>query len=229
MVTVINPVSHSEAIKQNWKLLHAINIIALTTAIPMWFVTPFLTRNPELNSWHRFFRFSSISYAIVVGSSSLYCSNKLGKIKPKIDAMNKREIAEFKHTIASDLFLAQGTNSAIAQFILTERSTSLTSQDGSYPEVTLEGDTTVLGSKTSVSGSSTEVTTSITSVSGSQAEVTLSQEAQDFFEAVIDGLEDGYTDTQIIEQLMGFKGRSYKKGKTILAEIKKALELMENE
>ncbi|MFM6189337.1 MAG: hypothetical protein ACKPE5_04095, partial [Planktothrix sp.] len=40
--------------------------------------------------------------------------------------MNKREMAEFKHTIASDLFLAQGTNSAIAQFVLTERQASLT-------------------------------------------------------------------------------------------------------
>ena len=225
MVTVINPVSHSEAIKQNWKLLHAINIIALTTAIPMWFVTPFLTRDPELNSWHRFFRFSSISYAIVVGSSSLYCSNKLGKIKPKIDAMNKREIAEFKHTIASDLFLAQGTNSAIAQFILTERSTSLTSQDGSYPEVTLEGDTTVLGSKTSVSGSSTEVTTSIASVSGSKTETELSTEAQEMFEIVVDALEDGYSDTKIIQELMGYKGRSYGKGKTVLNEIKRFIDL----
>lgn len=229
MVTVINPASQTDAIKQNWKLLHSINILTLITAVPFWFVTPFLTRNPELNSWHRFFRFSSISYAIVVGSSSLYCSNKLGKIKPKIDAMNKREIAEFKHTIASDLFLAQGTNSAIAQFILTERSTSLTSQDGRNPEVTLEADTTVLGSKTSVSGSSPEITTSATSVSGSQAEVTLSQEAQDFFEAVMDGLEDGYSDSQIIEQLMGLKGRNYKRGKVILAEIKRALELTEDE
>lgn len=84
MVTVINPVSHSEAIKQNWKLLHGINIIALTTAIPMWFVTPFLTRNPELNSWHRFFRFSSISYAIVVGTGSLYCSNTCSFNQKKI-------------------------------------------------------------------------------------------------------------------------------------------------
>ncbi|MFM6210989.1 hypothetical protein, partial [Planktothrix sp.] len=126
MVTVVNPVSHSEAIKQNWKLLHGINILALATAVPIWFVTPFLTRNPESNGWHKFFRFSSIGYAIVVGSSSLYFSNKLGKMKPKIDAMNKREMAEFKHTIASDLFLAQGTNSAIAQFVLTERQASLT-------------------------------------------------------------------------------------------------------
>ena len=229
MVTVINPNAQNQAIKTSWSLIHGINIFALVTAVPFWFSTPFLTRNPEANGYHKFFRFASITYAIVASGTALYFSNQLGKLKPKLDALNKRELAEFKHTIASDLFLAQSTNSAIAQFLLSERSTSLTSQSGSNPEVTLEADTTVLGSKTSVSGSNPEVTTSITSVSGSQTEVTISQEAQDFLELVIDGLEDGYSDTQIIEQLMGFKGRSYQKGKIILAEIKKALELVEDE
>jgi hypothetical protein len=224
MVSVINPVSHSEAIKQNWKLLHGINIIALTTAIPMWFVTPFLTRNPESNSWHRFFRFSSISYAIVVGSSSLYFSNKLGKIKPKIDAMNKREIAEFKHTIASDLFLAQGTNTAIAQFVLTERQSSLTPIT-EFPE----------SSEVELSDSSVHrqfPESSKSSKSSRNAELSRGTERERnlelFVEPVLEALENGLKDSDIIKDVMGFKGRRYAEGKEILNDIKSYLDLEES-
>lgn len=223
--SVINPSSNVEAIKQNWKTHHLINIFLLTTSLPFWFFTPFLTRDVNVNNWHKFFRFTSIGYAILASSTSLYLTTQLAKTKPKIDAINKREQAEFKHSLASDLFLAQGTNTAIAQYLLTDRTTSLTSQSVSDPEVTLEADTTVLDGGTSITSQTPEVGTSDLPVSGSQVEVTLSQEAQEFLEAVLDGLEDGYTDTQIIEQLMGFKGRSYKKGKKVLSEIKHFLEL----
>ena len=224
MVTVINPSSHSEAIKQNWKLLHGINILALVTAVPLWFVTPFLTRNPELNGWHKFFRFSSISYAIVVGSSSLYFSNKLGKIKPKIDAMNKREIAEFKHTIASDLFLAQGTNSAIAQFILTERQSSLT------PVTEFPESSDVELSDPSVHRQFPE--SSESSKSSGNSELSRGTERERnlelFVEPVLEALENGLKDSDIIKDVMGFKGRRYADGKTILNDIKSYLDLEES-
>ena len=223
MVTVINPVSHSEAIKQNWKLLHGINILALVTAVPIWFVTPFLTRNPETNGWHKFFRFTSIGYAIVVGSSSLYFSNKLGKMKPKIDAMNKREMAEFKHTIASDLFLAQGTNSAIAQFVLTERQASLTPV-GEFPE----------SSDVELSDPSVHrqfPKSSESSESYGNAELSKETERERnlelFMEPVLEALENGLKDSDIIKDVMGFKGRRYAEGKAVLSDIKKYLELDE--
>ncbi|MFM6194914.1 MAG: hypothetical protein ACKPEN_09930 [Planktothrix sp.] len=224
MVTVINPVSHSEAIKQNWKLLHGINILALATAVPIWFVTPFLTRNPESNGWHKFFRFSSIGYAIVVGSSSLYFSNKLGKMKPKIDAMNKREMAEFKHTIASDLFLAQGTNSAIAQFVLTERQASLTPVT-EFPE----------SSDVELSDPSVHRQFPKSSESSKSSELQeLSKETERernlelFMEPVLEALENGLKDSDIIKDVMGFKGRRYAEGKIILNDIKSYLGLEED-
>ncbi|MFM6451087.1 MAG: hypothetical protein ACKPH7_04685 [Planktothrix sp.] len=224
MVTVVNPVSHSEAIKQNWKLLHGINILALATAVPIWFVTPFLTRNPESNGWHKFFRFSSIGYAIVVGSSSLYFSNKLGKMKPKIDAMNKREIAEFKHTIASDLFLAQGTNSAIAQFVLTERQASLTPVT-EFPE----------SSDVELSDPSVHRQFPKSSESSKSSELQeLSKETERernlelFMEPVLEALENGLKDSDIIKDVMGFKGRRYAEGKIILNDIKSYLGLEED-
>ena len=224
MVTVINPVSHSEAIKQNWKLLHSINILALVTAVPLWFVTPFLTRNPESNGWHKFFRFTSIGYAIVVGSSSLYFSNQLGKMKPKIDAMNKREIAEFKHTIASDLFLAQGTNSAIAQFVLTERQASLTPVT-EFPESSeMEPSDPNVHRQFPKSSESSQSSGNVELSKGTERERNLEL----FMEPVLEALENGLKDSDIIKDVMGFKGRRYAEGKVILSDIKKYLELEED-
>jgi hypothetical protein len=223
--SVINPQQQNEAIKQNWKTHHLINIFLLTTSLPFWFFTPFLTRDINTNNWHKFFRFTSIGYAVLASSTSLYLTTQLAKTKPKIDAINKREQAEFKHSLASDLFLAQGTNTAIAQYLLTDRATSLTSQGVSDPEVTLEADTTAFDDGTSHTSQTPEVGTSITSQSGSKPEVGLSVEAEEMFELVVDALEDGYSDTKIVEELMGYKGRNYKKGKKVLSEIKQFLEL----
>ncbi|VXD22390.1 conserved hypothetical protein [Planktothrix serta PCC 8927] len=223
MVTVINPVSHSEAIKQNWKLLHSINILALVTAVPLWFVTPFLTRNPESNGWHKFFRFTSIGYAIAVGSTSLYFSNQLGKMKPKIDAMNKREIAEFKHTIASDLFLAQGTNSAIAQFVLTERQSSLTPVT-EFPESSeVELSDPSVHRQFPKSSESSESSGNSELSKGTERERNLEL----FMEPVLEALENGLKDSDIIKDVMGFKGRRYADGKVILNDIKSYLDLEE--
>ncbi|CAD5934050.1 hypothetical protein PCC9214_01482 [Planktothrix tepida] len=126
--SVINPSTNIEAIKQNWKLNHVINLFLLTTSLPFWFFAPFLTRDVNANGWHKFFRFSSITYAIVASGTSLYLTTQLGKLKPKIDAINKREQAEFKHSLASDLYLAQSTNTAIAQYLIADRSSSLSSE-----------------------------------------------------------------------------------------------------
>ncbi|WP_254174561.1 hypothetical protein [Planktothrix pseudagardhii] len=223
--SVINPSTNIEAIKQNWKLNHIINLFLLTTSLPFWFFTPFLTRDVNANNWHKFFRFSSITYAIVASGTSLYLTTQLGKLKPKIDAINKREQAEFKHSLASDLFLAQSTNTAIAQYLIADRATSLTSDTGNNPEVTLSEDTTAYGEEISDTSHNPEITTTTLPVNGSKSETGLSVEAAEMFEIVIDALEDGYSDTKIIQELMGYKGRSYSKGKNVLNEIKRFIDL----
>jgi len=223
--SIINPNIQSDAIKQNWKLNHCINLFLLTTSLPLWFFTPFLTREVNSNGWHKFFRFTSISYAIIASGTSLYLTTQLGKLKPKIDAINKREQAEFKHSLASDLYLAQSTNTAIAQYLLTDRTTSLASDTGSTPEVALSEDTTVYDEEISGSTGSTGITANALPVNGSKTETELSAEAQEMFEVVVDALEDGYSDTKIIQELMGYKGRSYAKGKMVLNEIKRFIDL----
>lgn len=224
MGSVINPNAQNEAIKQNWKTFHILNIVLLSTALPCWFFTPFLTRDTA-NNWYRVFRFTSILYAISASSTSLYLSNQLGKLKPKIDAINKREQAEFKHSLASDLYLAQSTNTAIAQFLVAERSSSLSSPNSELLNDSVHAnysDNEPLVQNRSERGELNR--SSVQNSSGSE----LSELAQEYFEPVLEALEDGLSDSVIIKDVMGFKNYRYAKGKAILSEIKDVLELSED-
>ncbi|VXD15981.1 conserved hypothetical protein [Planktothrix serta PCC 8927] len=221
MGSVINPNAQSEAIKQNWKTYHILNIILLSTSLPCWFFTPFLTRDTA-NNWHRVFRFASIIYAISASSTSLYLSNQLGKLKPKIDALNKREQAEFKHSLASDLYLAQSTNTAIAQFLVAERSSSLSSPNSELLNDSVHEDYS--DNEPLVQNRSERGELNRSSVQKPE----LSKLAQEYFEPVLEALEDGLSDSQIIKDVMGFKNYRYKEGKAILSEIKDELELSED-
>lgn len=224
MGSIINPNAQNDAIKQNWKIYHILNIILLSTSLPCWFFTPFLTRDTT-NNWHKGFRFASIIYAISASSISLYLSNQLGELKPKIDAIKKREQAEFKHTVASDLYLAQSTNTAIAQFLLGERSSSLSSPNSELLNDSVHEDYS--DNEASVQNRSERVELNRSSVQN-RSEPELSKLAQEFFEPVLEALEDGLSDSAIIKDVMGFKNYRYQEGKAILAEIKDLLELSED-
>lgn len=224
MGSVINPNAQNEAIKQNWKTFHILNIVLLSTALPCWFFTPFLTRDTA-NNWYRVFRFTSILYAISASSTSLYLSNQLGKLKPKIDAINKREQAEFKHSLASDLYLAQSTNTAIAQFLVAERSSSLSSPNSELLNDSVHEDYS--DNAPLVQNRSERGELNRSSVQN-RSEPELSELAQEYFEPVLEALEDGLSDSQIIKEVMGFKNYRYKEGKAILSEIKDVLELSED-
>lgn len=137
MVSVVNP-SSEKSIQKLWTTYHTINIIAACTAVPLWFFTPFLTHDIDSNGFHKFFRGFSIVYGLSASGVTLILSSELTKLKPKIDALNKREQAEFKHSLASDLWLAQGRNTAIAQLLLSDAVPSAPSEDVRNPEGTLE-------------------------------------------------------------------------------------------
>ncbi|MEX6776160.1 hypothetical protein ABIT13_05200, partial [Limnospira fusiformis NRMCF6962] len=107
---VINPSANNQAIRSNWRLLNGISVLIAVTATPVWFFTPFLTHQNTL-------RWLSIGYGMEGGAGLLLTGNELAKLKPKITALNKQEEVDFKHSVASSLYLTQQTNQAIAEFL----------------------------------------------------------------------------------------------------------------
>lgn len=228
MVTLVNP-STEKAIRKLWNLYHAFNIIAIFSSVPLWFFTPFLARDID-NNWHKFFRGFSIIYGLTASGTVLFISNELTRLKPKIDALNKRETAEFKHSLASDLWLAQGRNTAIAQLLLSSSVPSTPSDDVRSAEGTPEEDDSDSEPSPSRPSPAPEGTLSrVREGEGKRKEGGLSPEAESFFDDVLDALEDGLSDYKIIESVMGYKGRHYQKGKAILEEIKQFLDLADSD
>ncbi len=229
MVTLVNP-SNEKAIRKLWNIYHTVNLIAICSAVPLWFFTPFLSRDIDNNNWHKFFRGFSIVYGLTASGTVLVISNELTRLKPKIDALNKRETAEFKHSLASDLWLAQGRNTAIAQLLLSGSAPSPPSDDVRNAEGTPEDDYSDSEPSPSRPSPTPEGTLSrVREGEGKRKEGGLSPEAESFFDDVLDALEDGLSDYKIIETVMGYKGRHYQEGKAILDEIKQFLELAKDE
>ena len=230
MVTVINPTSE-KSIQKLWTTYHALNIVAVCTAVPLWFFTPFLTRDIDSNRPHKFFRCFSIVYGLTASASTLILSSELTKLKPKIDALNKREQAEFKHSLASDLFLAQSTNTAIAKFLIAERSGYISSESSESvtnvePMPEAEGNENESKVTDQVTGSEL-LGYKVTGTGNQGYSVELSKDAEQYIDDVAEALEDGLNDTEIVKKVMALTGRNYQKGKQLLSEIKRFLELEE--
>lgn len=228
MVTVINPTSE-KSIQKLWTTYHALNIVAVCTAVPLWFFAPFLTRDIDSNGFNKFFRGFSIFYGLTASATTLILSSELTKLKPKIEALNKREQAEFKHSLASDLFLAQSTNTAIAKFLIAERSGYISSESVTNVEPMPEAEGNENEPKVTDQVTGSELLGyKVTGTRNQGYSAELSRDAEQYIDDVAEALEDGLTDTEIVKKVMALTGRNYQKGKQLLSEIKRFLELEEN-
>lgn len=198
--------SDVKAIKHLWLILHVLALTSGLVGLSGWFITPFLTKDIQSDKWHQVFRWTSIIGGLSCGGISLSSSLVLSSLEPRINALNKYELAQFKHSVASQLFLAQQTNSAIASSLFAEQKSSLCNQsmelwnsnDDKLPGDSLPG----WGSRGTLQRSITE-----TELHGQN-------------DAVLIALKDGVPDSEIVKNVMGYGGRRYQEGKEILEAIK---------
>lgn len=221
--------ANETAILKYWKVLNAVNLVLIPTVAVTWLFTPFITRDIQKNGVHLFFRIFSVSYGIMGTGAILYSSAELTKLKPKIDALNKREQAEFKQSLASDLYVTQSTNTAIAQFLVGERQAELTPTVEPLEQAYSEEFDQFDESNEPVERTSSIVRRTNRTIERTVEPNELSREAEAYLEDVQEALEDELTDSKIIKEVMGFRSEKYKQGKAILEEIKKHLEAMEAE
>lgn len=202
---VINPSANNQAIRSNWRLLHGVSIFLAITALPVWFFTPFLTRYSQL-------RWLTIGYGAGCGTGLILTGIELAKLKPKITAMDKQEQADFKHSVASSLYLTQQTNQAIAEFLNFQRSASLYAE----PEILEPSTGESFGSLSKISKNS--------ELASSSENSEIYEIAEKFKDAVLDAIYRGVKETEIIQQVMGYRGERYKLGRAALDLIKQEAE-----
>ncbi|MGL5080202.1 MAG: hypothetical protein ACRC8A_01820, partial [Microcoleaceae cyanobacterium] len=187
MGMILNPHQNNEGIKDSWHLLNLICIGAMISAPILTIYTPFLTRNVAN-------RFLTLFYGLGSGITLTSSSLKLAKLQTRIKAIESYEIASFKHQIASDLYLTQATNEAIAETLLGERKESL------QPVLTVEA-VRKADYPDLLTGSANAVSSLGNGVSGNVS--------GNGNEAVINALATGKTDSWIIQNVLGMKGRNY--------------------
>ncbi|MBP0037655.1 MAG: hypothetical protein J7545_09650 [Roseofilum sp. SBFL] len=202
MGLLINP-SESKSVKQLWFVLHTVSVISGVLGISIWFCTPFFTRYVRANRYHQLFRWGSIVIGLVSGGTCLGSSIVLAEIEPKVKALNKYDLAQFRHSVASELYLARQTNSAIALAVSSERKSSLGLTD---PNASIDEDYEGVPLERSLPPNSEG-----------------SNETKGLTEQVRTALNDGLPDSEIIKNVMGYKGAKYQEGRRLLAEIKKDL------
>ena len=211
MGILINDPSVS-SIKKLWITLHLVAILSAGVGTVAWFCTPFFTREVKTNRYHQAFRWASVIVGISGGGTSLLASLWLAELEPRKTAIDKYDAAQFKHAVASELYLAQQTNSSIVQSLVTERKTSLSLDFPEYLPEESYGVSYVPDNGNSVSYGTNNETNGVTDSERDQVAI---------------ALQDGIPDSEIIRSVLHCPGRKYQEGKAKLERIKSELEKSE--
>lgn len=211
-----HPEGDPKYLRNQWMLMNSIALFAIVTGVTVWFSTPFFTRDRD-NEWHRRLRYLSISYALLSGTIALACSNVLASSRSEYEALIKAEKARRKHAIASELYLAQKTNTAIAQALIGHRQQELGLQPVTVE--TEESQEVPESSESSVDREHKKLPGTGTGTGTTEPEITL-----ELVERVAISLADNRPDSEIIKNVIGMSGRNYQQGKIILDRIKRIIE-----
>ena len=207
--------------------LNVIGFGAITTAV-IGLSVPTLHRD-KTDYWHIIKNWGAIGLIGCSGVCMVWVSKELERLKPEIDAIDKAETMQGKHSIASWLFQANKLSSDIAQSVITDNSPVQQRQlaeqlEQAYQAGLQEGyqeglEVTGNGNQ-AVSGNSE---TAITPVNSDNYNY-ISQLSPELIELIQTELIDGKSETTIIKDTMGMRGKNYKKGRQILDEIKRLME-----
>lgn len=201
---ILNPKPDSQHVRNLNGLLHNVTLAVVPTATVLILATPFFAPNPKQNNWHLGFRWTSLGLGFCASIVGLKCSDKLQHLKPKIDSLNEQEKREFTFDASSHLKLAQLRNLGIVQMMMGEVNQAKLQADAVLnPELLEPSDDSGYSSRNS------EVTDGTGSVT------------DDEIDEVLDAIKDGVSESKIIKDMMGFKGRQYSQGKQILEQLKK--------
>lgn len=180
------------------------------------------------NIWHVMKNWGAIGLIASSGLTMVWTSKQLEWLNPEINAIEKAQAAQGKHSIASWLFQANKLNSDIAQSLITDNSPVQQRQQAEMLEQAYqaglqegyqEGLEVSDNGNSQVSGNSE---TAITQANSDNYNY-ISQLSPELIELIQTELIDGKSETTIIKDTMGMRGKNYKKGRQILDEIKRLM------
>lgn len=209
--SVLNQQSARDLTLIRWRTLHLQLGIAAAT-IPLIFISPSLLG--RYNPVHITGRIITPLITIIAGGVILKSVGEMETLAPLVELIESQNLDLLKHGLNSQTYVQTKTNSLYAAKTVMQLSENL------EPEVS---------AKLSLEVSSEEVPTTkhfpVSEVSVS--EITVSDVSDDITQQELDtvsrAIAEGLSDSVIVEQILGYKGRNFAKGKERLLLIKKQL------
>ncbi|MEA5518745.1 hypothetical protein [Limnoraphis robusta] len=174
------------------------------------------------NIWHVMKNWGAIGLIASSGLTMVWASKQLEWLNPEINAIEKAQIAQGKHSIASWLFQANKLNSDIAQSLISENSPVQQRQQAEILEAAFQEGLQRGYDEAMQSLPETETAISRNGETGKMQEI--SNLSPELIEMVQIEILDGKSESKIIMETLGMRGRNYKQGREIVRQIKRLME-----
>ncbi|MGB3207988.1 MAG: hypothetical protein WBB28_23650 [Crinalium sp.] len=197
--------SPQNQLRQNYFLLLLIGSISSVAGLLIWSASPFIWSSPK-DKINIFWRYLSLITTLGCGVTSVICGHQINRINPLIQAINQAEKNDFL------------TQLAASQYQQEQQWNQLALLPTSRPpiQVPQPTDSSTDSSTDSTPDSRPTDSTSSTSRSSEVLEV---EGYRSLYMAVSNLKQQGVSDTEIIESVLGLGGRRFKEGKAALESL----------
>ena len=179
----------------NRRKLHLTATSLLIFGFFIWSIVPFVATEKDKLS-HQLFRYSSLILSLSCGSLGLFCGVKLEKDNNLHQATLKSQNNVRFHGLATEQYLEEQRLELLAKYQLQEFQQTL------YP-ITPE----------------TLINQEVTELQLPENELV----DHNLVTSVTHAINNGLSDSKIIKEILGMKGRNYKEGKALLSQIKEQI------
>lgn len=183
----------SRQVRLNCRLLATQSLVSSGVGVLLWSLSPFVSDSP---GW----RYFALCGGMICGGAAVYSAAALGVTARLNTASEKAESDDYIYRIAASRFAQQSLWDTIAT-IATSQAVEVPVENGNAPE--------------SLEAPGKAGVTDFPSTSEFPVELV--------FPAVAEALEAGKSDSYVIQEILGMKGRRYADGKQMLTEIKEAI------
>ncbi|AFZ15521.1 hypothetical protein Cri9333_4745 (plasmid) [Crinalium epipsammum PCC 9333] len=204
--------SPQNQLRQNHSLLLLIGSISSVAGLLIWSASPFIWSSSK-DKINIFWRYLSLITTLGCGVTSVICGHQINRINPLIQAINQAEKNDFLTQLAASQYQQEQQWNQLA-LSPTSRPPIQTIQVPQPADSSTDSST----DSTSDSNPDSRLTDSTSSTS-QNSEVLEVEGYRSLYLAVSNLKQQGVSDTEIIESVLGLGGRRFKEGKAALESL----------
>ena len=203
-----------------WENSHR-NIAFSLLTVPLIFITPAILNRQD--PFHITGRILTPVAVILAGGVVLKSAGKIEELQPQIEKVKTQQMNFLGHGLGTEVYLQQQQNTLLAAKRVMELTEAIDPEIPQFPPEPETGKTLINKELPDLQPSG-NLSPGNSETSGNSAIATLEASfPQQELDVISRAISEGFTDTQIVTDIMGCKGRQYQSGKERLFQIKKYL------